>query len=278
MNKGKRYFRTFLALLLIAGCSVAGVAAPGETASWYDRQTLGKVEYADMEYKPYQISYFDSFAEKIKTLAVCQTGEEVRTYVLELGEYKDMISDKKLQELVNNELAKLYNAGFFPERPEAESLLWRDYLECCMIMKDKGGENRRSIYVWSAGFEVDGGTLIVQMDSEYHKLYSIRLSTEEKGELGTNGCWPAFLNGDTDVDIPEIWMDYWGLTDAVYSVEYADSDGAVKKSTPKTEYMQPYRYFLVMPDSNSLEINYDVFFFQSGWSFSFGVQMLNIAN
>lgn len=275
MNKRKRYFRALLAFLLIAGCAVTAVVVPEKTAAWYDAQTIGAVEYADMEYQPYQISYFDSFSEKIGAVAACQTGEG-RTYVLELGEHADIMTDKKLQELINGELADMYQAGLLPEPLKAESVIWRNYLEYCLVMEDNTGESRRNIYVWNAGCDVEGGTLNLQMDSEYHRIYSFTLSTKEKGTLRTNGLWYKFLTDGMNKKIPEAWISYWELKDTAYYADYSDSSMAKTKTGEwgYSDYVVPLNFVLEMPDGNTAGMYCEaVFFSDAGWTLHGGMRL-----
>ncbi len=275
MNKRKRYFRAFLAFLLIAGCAATAVVVPEKTAAWYDAQTLGAVEYADMEYQPYQISYFDSFDEKVEAVAACQAGEG-RIYALELGEHADIITDKKLQELVNAQLKDLYQAGVLPEQLQAESVIWRSYLEYCLVMENNSGESRRNIYVWNIGCDVEGGTLTLQMDSEYHRIYSFTLSTKEKGTLSASGDWLKFLTKGMNKMIPDAWMDYWELKDASYYMDYSDSSMANKKTGEwgYSEYVLPLDFVLDMPAGNAARMHFEVVFFSdAGWTLHGGLQL-----
>lgn len=275
MNKRKRYFRAFLAFLLIAGCAATAVVVPEKTASWYDAQTLGAVEYADMEYQPYQISYFDSFDEKVEAVAACQAGEG-RIYALELGEHADIITDKKLQELVNAQLKDLYQAGVLPEQLQAKSVIWRSYLEYCLVMENNTGESRRNIYVWNIGCDVEGGTLTLQMDSEYHKIYSFTLSTKEKGTLRTSRFWHKYLTGEMKKILPDAWMNYWKLKDASYYIDDTNSSIADAKTGGwgYSENGIPLDFVLEMPDGNAARMYFEVVFFSdSGWMLHGGLQL-----
>ena len=115
---------TKLVLFFLLAAVVIALFVPEAVGRIYERQTLGEASYEQVSYEPYEIRYYDSFAEKLDAIAGCVfRGEEI--YKLQIGERTDNVSDAELMQIVNEELQKIF---CFPRRsvftPSVREALW----------------------------------------------------------------------------------------------------------------------------------------------------------
>lgn len=218
MNKRKGYICTGLVLVLLAAGVSAALFVPRAVRDWYEEQALGQVEYGVMSYEPYDIRYYESFEEKLDAIAK-RRRQGVQTYSMEIGERTDNFSDADLIEIANNELDRMFDAGLFPERLKIRSLLGRSFQEIYEIvnrdLEDETTENLRNVYFWRLECVTDYGTLMFDMDSEYHKIYSFAMHQEPHD--GFDESWDKWCLSYMRLDgqaVAQSWIDYWELADA----------------------------------------------------------------
>lgn len=220
MNKKKRFFKTLTAIFLIAACIVTADLVPEQIAAWYDEKTLGTVDYTKITYEPYQISYYDSFAEKLD--AISRMGGQI--YMLDLGERKDISKDEELVSAVNRELEQIYQKGIMPKPLEVTSILKRSFRELCPVVNTTEDEVIQNAYIWDLRCELEGGWLQIKLDSEYQKIYSVLFTTEKQDNLQTwdaeteklDGWLAMFMYDEKSEDCVQGWIDYWELDHVEY--------------------------------------------------------------
>lgn len=218
MNKKKGYFVTGLVLVLLAAAVSAALYVPRTVKDWYEQKALGQVEYGAMSYEPYEIRYFESFEEKLDTIAKRKL-QGAQTYSMSIGERTDNFSDEDLIELANGELDRMYEAGLLPEKLHIRSLLGRSFQEIYEIvnrdLEEERTENLRNVYFWRLECVTDYGTLVFDMDSEYHKIYAFTLHQEPHEDY--EEIWERwrepYLRQDQSA-VAQGWIDYWELADA----------------------------------------------------------------
>ena len=220
---------TKLVLFFLLAAVVIALFVPEAVGRIYERQTLGEASYEQVSYEPYEIRYYDSFAEKLDAIAGCVfRGEEI--YKLQIGERTDNVSDAELMQIVNEELQKMYDDLLLPQKVSIHSISQRSFMELYTLsdaafMEEADGDQLRNIYLWKLDCFTDDGTISVQIDSEFHKIYAVTLyvayeDVQEQWDSWSEQC----LVGEHE-EFVKGWILYWELEDVQWrSVNHMISD------------------------------------------------------
>lgn len=271
MNKKKRYFKTAAVIFLVVACIATADIVPGRVAAWYDEKTLQTLEYTKITYEPYKISYYDSFAEKMD--AICRMDGMI--YMLELGERNDILKDEELLLVVNRELKEIYQKGIMPKQVEVSRLLKRSFCELCPIVDHTGGEVIQNAYIWSVYCELEHGTLSIQLDSEYQKIYSILFVTENtweksqktyvvEGRENMDGWLALFMDDYKSEACVKGWMEYWELGNVEYalqvnSYDHQSASGSAHATEKSKDVVQVKAYTLSMPSGVDMNVRMNIY-------------------
>ncbi len=207
MTQAGGYVRTALALLLVAALLFLALSVPDVVNRWYDNHQLGQVEYVDMAYEPYEIVYYHSFEEELDAISKClERGIELRKLTIEEGD--DALGDAELLAIVNKELGELCEHGLFSEDTTAAAIRRRGLNEWYPVgnCRDIYPQN---VFFWQLILSLsDGGVLVLNVDRDYHKVYS--------GVWVTESLWSEehaleFLYSIYKKEHAELWRQYWGV-------------------------------------------------------------------
>lgn len=286
MNKKKRILWTISAICMIAACIVTAYLVPERVAAWYDEKTMETVDYTKITYEPYKIFYYDSFAEKMD--ALCRMNAQM--YMLDLGERKDISKDEELVSVVNEELEAVYHAGIMPEPVRVTSIQKRYFYEIYPMAGTTENEVIQNAYIWDLLCETDSGSVFVQLDSEYHKIYSLGIvvdtvqqqagkEIQEEGYIEQEqlGRWLAVYTQEEKMDqFVQGWLDYWGLQGMSYRLQ-ENPYGMPYDGKKAQDVFSEKVYFIDMPSGWEMKIKLNIYSYApSGeWSLFAGTLLLS---
>lgn len=227
---------------MLCALLVLALLVPGTVKKQYEKRTLGIKNYEALEYEPYEIRYYDTFEDKLSAIADCLARGE-GLYTLQIGERTDNTSDEELIKMVNEELEILYQKGILPEKITISSITQREFCELYSLVdtskEDIGaGEPLRNIYFWklTAITDTETGSVTVQIDSEFQKIYTVALFEKEE-----NLQWESWIEGlrtQNQEKIAKAWISYWELTDQKGGPEIYEESGSTSETvcTDKSSY------------------------------------------
>jgi len=209
----KRMKRTAVLVGFLAFLAAA-LLVPERLCRLTEQGELGKLQTIQLTYQPYEISRYDTFADKLAALETASAESLENGYPLfhatfDQGEFP---KDDELLSLVNTQLQKLSDCGALPQPLKATAIIGKQSSQAYSIVPQ---EKQQSFYYWILDCETESGTVTVKMDSEFHQIYSYFADT--------NWTWEQlklFLAQD-DTALAKSWENYWGVSGAAHEEETA---------------------------------------------------------
>lgn len=230
-------------LLFCLGFTAFALLAPQVADHWYDRQTMEHLSYETMEFKACEIRPYQSFSDQVNALSR-QVTEGIAPYAVQLREREDALSDQEMVEIVNEELKKLYQKKILPREITVNKLENRCFYQLYAMPLDSGGTILEDICYWTLTADTAEGSMVLSLDSTYHKIYGYRLtvplnfddtvSMETAKNYGNQmtvppevlaspvGPWINEQQEESFLSVAKAWCSYWELSDAGIHTE----DGA----------------------------------------------------
>ena len=204
------YVKTALALFLVAVLLFLALSVPDVVNRWYDHHRLGQVEYVDMNYEPYELVYYHSLGEELGAISEClERGIELRQLTIEEGD--DAPGDEELLAMVNEELEELRKRQLFYEGAAATEILRRSLSELYPVgnCRDIYPQN---VFCWSLTLRLsDGSILMLDVDRDYHKIYSGVCMRESLWGEKNIRQWIDYLDVISRYEYVTQWSQYWEL-------------------------------------------------------------------
>ncbi|MCI8592995.1 MAG: hypothetical protein HFI88_11790 [Lachnospiraceae bacterium] len=168
-----RMAATGLMLFFLAALVLGAMRLPQVYGSYSDRRTLNRPEYTENDVKIYVYDYA-SMEEKLQDIAYYESRSIEWQNVLIPAAGDTKASDDELNGYLQQELDQLYGLGILRARVDL-SAFRQARRELRNIYPSNGDRLKGQISYWQLYYESEEGLLITQMDTEYHKLYSINL-------------------------------------------------------------------------------------------------------
>ena len=183
----KRLAVTGAMLLFLTVLMLGVMRLPQLYGDYSDRYTLNRPEYTENEVKVYARDYI-SMEEKLQEIAYYQS-RSIELQPVYLPAAGDMeVSSETLTGYLQEELDQLFERDILhiPLNLSEYNLTFR---ELCNLYPGNGDRLRGRIDYWILTYEGEEGQLIAQMDTEYHKLYSVNLQ-------GYIASWECYALGE----------------------------------------------------------------------------------
>lgn len=222
----KTRFSYLLIICLLILLVILALLAPQAADRWYDGQTLGQLSYEKMDYEPYDISPYHSFAEKMDAIAGAME-EGIPSYTVKLKEKGDAPQDQELIEIVNEELGILYEKGILPYELSIENLMERTFYQIYVMPVENEVAPLLDACFWRITGETENGKIMLAMDSTYYKIYGITMSDEMKNIQSDVEPWMEKQQVDSYVSLTKSWCSYWGIENSKIKSIYGDGTKAV---------------------------------------------------
>jgi hypothetical protein len=218
-------------IFIVGGLGVLlafSMLAPLAADEWTDRNTLGELAYEKVMYEPYEISYYNTFEDKLDAIVNCvSTGEMVQSIILEEGE--EALDDDTLIQLANKELEELYENGLLPQKLSIREWEKRIFLQLYALPQSEGYVPLQDVCFWVLTAEMDDVWISFAMDSSFYKIYYFSVIAEEEELLPDTREWMERIINDNGRTLAESWCSYWQLEDA--AVIDAEQWGSEKSIT-----------------------------------------------
>lgn len=208
-------------LLPLVFLVAVALLAPQISSSWYDRQTLGQLSYENMDYEPYEISPYHSFADKMKAIADGLYGGS-SLYRVKLKERVGAPDNQELVEIVNEELKALYGKGIIPQEWSIQELGERNFYQMYVIPEDNEEIPFQDLCYWYITAETEEGSVMLTMDSSYYKVFAVRMFYDEERMTAATNMWLEEQAHDSYFSLTAAWCSYWELEDIEIISAYKD--------------------------------------------------------
>lgn len=218
MKSKAKYAVMFLPLILLV---TAALLAPRVSSGWYDRQTLGQLSHENMDYEPYEISPYHSFADKMEAIAAGVSGG-TSLYKVKLKERRDAPENQELVEIINAELKVLYEKSILPQEWSIQELEERTFYQMYVIPEDNEEVLFQDVCYWYITAETEEGSVMLTMDSTFYKIYAVRMYYEEEQIPVVTSEWLEKQLMDDFFSLTEEWCSYWELEAAELVSAYKD--------------------------------------------------------
>jgi len=261
--------KTKIKWILTAGLLVLllvfALLVPYAADCWYDRKTLGQQAYVEMEYEPYEISYYGSFEDKLDAITACIEAGAV-PYAVTLEEGEDAPDDETLAEAANEELQALYQNGILSGKVEVEAFQDRLFYEMYVVPQKDAAVSLQDVCFWTLTAKTHDGWIAIALDSEFHKIYWITVQSD------VQGAQQEVYDG---MKLAEGWCHYWELEDPIIDHE----DDGTKTNTQSVDGSAGEEggvYTILSKQRYRLEISYSLSDFSQygkngGWYLTTGI-------
>lgn len=227
-NKKKKKFHirqticTILGIFLVVALFGAAMIFPDYYSRLYDRNTLNRTSFTDVNVSTYEASY-NSFVEKLHAIARVQSGGgELRA--VRTNELDEIVDRTDLTRIANNELQKLYELQILSKKikPKEKRLT---LCERYTVYETKETEGMKGISVWKMVYENSKRRITIILDEEYHKIYYMEIcykilesTVMDSGSARTIG-YEKVPVGDVYMDEYRRWIEYcWPLLMKYYDI------------------------------------------------------------
>lgn len=207
MKARKKYIVLFLFLIPLA---TAAMITPKALALWHDKQTLGQLTYENMDCELYKISRYHSFADKLEAIA-SELSQGATLYQIKLRERSDAPENRELIAIIEKELKELHENGILPQEFAIQELEERNFFQAYVVPSDKNGTLLQDIYFWNIMAETEDGYIMLTMDSNYHKIYAVRIYFDMERFSDDTNNWLEDQSKDMYLSLAEAWCKYWEL-------------------------------------------------------------------
>ena len=235
----------FLSLALL----VLGVMRlPQAYGSYSDRRTLDRPEYMTNEMKVFACDYA-SMEEKLQDIAFYQARSiELAEVVLPVSGNAEA-SDDEMAVYVQEEMDQMWELGILNKRIDL-SEYDLSVRELHGLYPGNGDRLRGQISFWFLIYESKRSMLYIQMDTEYHKIYTLKVEASMAAELcremeqyvnqemvGRNRSGTEMAQGLTGA-LAEGYMEYYNMETAEIGLQeeeplsdfYTDSGAIVEEA------------------------------------------------
>lgn len=226
----KKKMKYILPVLLMALLVAFALLAPQTADRWYDRQTLGQLSYEKIDYEPYNISLYHSFADKIDAIASAME-QGVAPYTVKLKERQDAPTDQELEEKINAELKTLYEEKILPQEMTIEKLRERGLYQVYVVPAENGSELLQDVCFWNIEADTEYGKITLAMDNTFYKIYGVYVTDPSQDVSGSVEAWMVEQMKDSCAFMTEAWCIYWGIEGYEMYGEETDSTVVTENST-----------------------------------------------
>jgi len=174
MNRKKQVLFTMAGIFAVCLLFWLAMYFPVYYTSYSDKRILDKMEYIDVSYNAYKVTYA-SFQEKLKAIGqFANTGNGINSVRVN---DKDMISGsgyKKINKIVAKEFNELYKCGVVGKKYHMRA----GHITSCekYIMYPSGSKNDiKGITYIKVIYKTKKGKIEVYIDEEYHKIYELEM-------------------------------------------------------------------------------------------------------
>lgn len=175
-KKAGQLFCTALGILCVGAIFCLALIFPGYYYHHYDKNTLNRLTYTDINVNTYETSY-DSFGEKLNAIARVFT-EKRGLQAVRMDEIGFEMSRTDLTKIVNQELKELKACDVLANTIKFKKkhlLLYERYT----LYGQSGEENFKGISFWKLVYENKKRKMTLYLDEEYQKIYYLELVQKE---------------------------------------------------------------------------------------------------
>lgn len=192
MNKKKQVLCTTAGILLICLLFALAMVFPSYYTSYTDKKLLSKMEYVNVSYNAYEVTY-NSFVEKLNAIGKMVNAGNINS--VRINDRETDINYKNINKIVKKEFNDLlkYELLYRKIRLRAGKIT---SCEKYMLYPSGGNDDIKGITYIKVVYKTKKGEIEVYIDEEYHKIYETKIPYEvylgkaakvENYEISTTG-------------------------------------------------------------------------------------------
>jgi hypothetical protein len=247
---------------ILAGCLVLllllSLFLPMAADAWTETRTVGELSYEKLEYEPYEVSYYPTFADKLSAIAGSMTNH-ASSSVITLEEGSEAVDDEMLLQLANKELSLLHENGLLPKTYEVQEWTERKLMELYVLPQSKEETSLPDVCFWYLSAVQDDVRLTICMDTSFYKIYCFSFQQEETELTLELEEWQGGIGQTDGKTLAEGWYNYWGLETGEIVDAYDEENAADLPYTYAVSMVDAgmvNRYYVALEDGNYLELSY----------------------